>query len=72
MNKRKNSFRAMALYSSILAQLTGSILFGIFFGSWLDTKWNTDPFFMIIGLFLGLSAGVYFMLQSVRQFYSGD
>ncbi|WP_203363545.1 AtpZ/AtpI family protein [Bacillus sp. REN10] len=62
----------MALYSSILAQLTGSILIGLFAGRWLDGKWNTDPLCMIIGLLLGLTIGIFLMFQSVRYFNSGD
>ncbi|WP_232726038.1 AtpZ/AtpI family protein [Bacillus sp. FJAT-42315] len=72
MKNRKSPFRAMALYSSILAQLTASILIGIFAGRWLDGKWNTDPLCLIIGLLLGLTIGIFLMLQSVRYFNSGD
>lgn len=72
MKSRKSPFRAMALYSSTLAQLTGSILIGIFAGRWLDGKWNTDPLFLIIGLLFGLTIGIFLMLRSVRYFNSGD
>ncbi len=43
----------------------GSIVLGIFFGLWLDGKFNTKPIFTIAGLFLGLAVagyGVYQML----------
>ncbi|HZG71104.1 MAG TPA: AtpZ/AtpI family protein [Chondromyces sp.] len=69
---KKNPFKAMALYSSILAQLTGSILIGIFGGRWLDGKWGTEPLFLIIGLLLGMATGIYSMLRTVRQYNSGD
>lgn len=72
MMNRSKLFRAMALYSSILAQLVGSILIGIFSGRWLDGKWDTEPLFLIIGLLAGLAAGIYSMLRLVRHFYSGD
>jgi F0F1-type ATP synthase assembly protein I len=62
----------MALMSAIVSQLVGSILIGIFSGRWLDHQWGTEPIFLIIGLLLGLSAGVYAMLFSIRHFYSGD
>ena len=42
----------------------GSILLGVFVGRWLDTKFNTQ-FFWIIGLILGIVVafyGVYRML----------
>ena len=71
-NENRNPFQAYALMSAILASLVGSILIGIFSGRWLDKVWGTEPLFLIIGLFLGLAAGVYTMLVTIRKFYSGD
>jgi F0F1-type ATP synthase assembly protein I len=71
-NENRNPFKAYALMSAILASLVGSILIGIFAGRWLDKQWGTDPIFLIIGLFIGLAAGIYSMLISIRKFYSGD
>ncbi len=68
----RNPFQAMALMSAIVSQLVGSILIGIFAGRWLDSKWDTEPIFLIIGLFIGLATGTYSMLLSIRHFYSGD
>ena len=68
----RNPFQAMALMSAIVSQLVGSILIGIFGGRWLDSRWGTEPIFLIIGLFIGLAAGIYSMLVSIRHFYSGD
>ncbi len=42
-----------------------SILFGVLGGLWLDSKLNTQPIFVLAGLFLGLfiaGFGVYRML----------
>jgi ATP synthase protein I len=72
MQKNRNPFQAMALMSAIVSQLVGSILIGIFAGRWVDKHWGTEPIFLIIGLLLGLSAGVYSMLLSIRKFYSGE
>ncbi|RDU37490.1 hypothetical protein DRW41_06495 [Neobacillus piezotolerans] len=68
----RTPFQAMALMSGILAQLAGSVLVGIFAGRWIDGKAGTAPLFLIIGLFLGLAAGIYAMLRLVKQYYSGD
>ena len=68
----RNPFHAMALMSAIISQLVGCILAGIFAGRWLDQHWDTGPVFLIIGLFIGLSAGTYTMLRSIRQFFSGE
>jgi ATP synthase protein I len=62
----------MALMSQIVSQLVGSILIGIFAGRWLDHKWGTEPIFLIIGLLIGLAAGTYSMIISIRNFNSGD
>lgn len=43
----------------------GSILLGVVAGLWLDSKLNTEPILVIVGLFLGLVVafyGVYRML----------
>ncbi|OLS41207.1 AtpZ/AtpI family protein [Bacillus sp. MRMR6] len=70
--ENRNPFQAYALMSAILASLVGSILIGIFTGRWLDKVWGTEPIFLIIGLFIGLAAGVYSMLVTIRKFFSGD
>jgi F0F1-type ATP synthase assembly protein I len=68
----RHPYKAMALMSAILSQLVGSILIGIFSGRWLDRTLGTDPLFLIIGLLIGLAAGVYAMLRLVQHFFSGD
>jgi ATP synthase protein I len=72
MKKDRNPYTAMALMSTILASLAGCTLLGVFGGKWLDQQWGTEPIFLIIGLFIGLAAGIYSMLVSVRHFFSGD
>jgi F0F1-type ATP synthase assembly protein I len=71
-NNNRNPFQAMALMSAIVSQLVGSLLIGIFAGRWLDQKWGTEPIFLIIGLLVGLAAGTYSMLLSIRHYNSGD
>lgn len=65
-------FKAMALMSAIVSQLVGAVLIGIFAGRWLDSNWGTEPIFLIIGLLLGLAAGIYSMLVSIRHFYEKE
>jgi ATP synthase protein I len=70
--KDRHPFQAMALMSAILSQLVGSVLIGIFLGRWMDRMIGTEPLFLIIGLMLGLVAGIFAMLRLVRHFFSGD
>lgn len=71
--KNRRPFQAMALMSGILSSLVGCILVGIFSGRALDQWIGTEPLFLIIGLMLGLAAGIFAMLRLVNQFFSsGD
>ncbi len=72
MKNDRNPLKAMGLMSAILAQLAGSTLIGVFGGMWLDQRFETEPVFLIIGLFTGLTAGIYTMIVSIRHFFSGD
>ncbi|GAD12915.1 hypothetical protein GBL_1132 [Geobacillus kaustophilus GBlys] len=62
----------MALMSAIVSQLVGSILVGVFGGRWIDDRFGTEPIFLIVGLLLGLAAGVYAMLRLIRQYFSEE
>jgi len=71
--KKQNPYKAMALMSSILAQLVGCILIGIFLGMWIDSKLHWPvPVFLIICLLLGLATGVYGTLKLIQRFSAGD
>jgi F0F1-type ATP synthase assembly protein I len=46
--------------------IAGAIILGIVGGRWLDSKFNTDPLWLIIGLILGIAVavtGTYNMLK---------
>ncbi|WP_019153964.1 AtpZ/AtpI family protein [Robertmurraya massiliosenegalensis] len=68
----RHPFQAFGLMSAILSQLVGSVLIGIFLGRWLDGQFRTEPLFLIIGLLIGLAAGVYAMLRLIQHFFSGE
>jgi ATP synthase protein I len=68
----RHPLQSMALMSAILSQLVGSVLVGIFGGRWLDGQFGTEPLFLIIGLLVGLAAGVYAMLKLIQHYFSGE
>jgi F0F1-type ATP synthase assembly protein I len=70
--KQRHPLKAMGLMSAILSQLVGSVLIGIFGGRWIDNYFQSEPLFLIVGLLLGLTAGVYAMLKLVHNFFSGE
>jgi len=43
--------------------ISGSILLGVLAGSWLDSKLNTKPLFVIAGLILGIIIAGYGVYQ---------
>ncbi len=49
-------------YTDLAFQVAGNIiappLLGIFFGSFLDQKFGTQPVFLLVLLFLGLATGI--------------
>jgi F0F1-type ATP synthase assembly protein I len=46
----------------------GSILLGVFAGRWLDTKLNSEPLWMLVGLFLGLAIALYGVYRMLLPF----
>lgn len=66
--QKKQVVKAMALASSIISYLVGPILVGVFAGRWLDSYFQTEPLFLIVGLLLGIAAGGYGLFRLVRQF----
>ncbi len=47
-----------------LAAATGII--GLI-GYWLDHFWNTTPWLMVVGIFLGAGAGMYLFVKTVTD-----
>lgn len=70
--KNYGPFRAMGLMTAILSQLAGSVLIGIFAGRWLDNTADTEPLFLILGLVLGLAAGIYTVFRLIQHFFMGE
>ncbi|PKR77747.1 hypothetical protein CEY16_07390 [Halalkalibacillus sediminis] len=65
-----NPLRGMAITTTILSYLSGSVIVGIFLGRWIDDFLQTPPLFMIIGLLLGLAAGVYGTIRIVQKYFA--
>ena len=70
--KKRHPLGGYALMSGIVSYLAGSILIGIFAGRWLDKQLHTEPIFLIIGVLVGLAAGVAATLKLVQDYFSGE
>jgi ATP synthase protein I len=58
LNKEtRQAFRDMAFFSSLGLSVALSIFIGLGLGLYLDRKFDTGPWLMLIGLGLGIAAG---------------
>ena len=67
--KEKGGVKAIVSYMDLGLRFAISILIGIGGGYWLDTKFQTLPLFLIIGLLIGATSG---FLTIYRAVYSND
>lgn len=72
MRQKRRPLQGMALYSTILSQLVGSILIGVFTGMWMDNTYGTTPVFIVICLLIGLAVGLFAIITTIRKYDSGD
>lgn len=72
MKNNRGAFHAMGLMSAILSQIVGPTLIGIFFGRWLDNRYQLEPLFLILCLLTGLAIGVYAAIRSINNYFNGE
>jgi len=48
----------------------GSIFLGVFVGLWLDSRLNTEPILVIVGLILGIIVAFYGVYRMLLPFLS--
>jgi F0F1-type ATP synthase assembly protein I len=64
--KIETAFKKAEPYLNISYTLAGSIaLFG-YLGHWLDKKFQTHPYLLLLGIFIGLFLGYYNMIKVVK------
>ena len=65
------SWKELAFYSSIGLSVALSIFIGLAVGLYIDKKYNTSPWFMLIFLCLGITAGyrnIGLAIKKTRKF----
>jgi F0F1-type ATP synthase assembly protein I len=60
-------YRSLSIASSIGLVLAVSIAIGYFFGSWLDKKFGTTPWLMLVFTLMGIAAGFIEMFKLAQQ-----
>ena len=59
--------RVMSNYSFIGIEFGCAVVFGIFFGGYLDDKWDTSPWMVVTCLLIGFAAAGKDFLRAVRR-----
>jgi len=63
-----SGLRGVGAFSGIGLMLGISAGLGYWLGSWLDERWHTSPWLSLVGLFLGMGAGLLEMMRLLRRF----
>ena len=66
-NPNENPWRAVALVSAIGIDLAICVIAGVWLGRWLDGYFDTNPLFLILGIFLGLGIGILFKIKIIKK-----
>ncbi|CAM5797343.1 AtpZ/AtpI family protein [Brevibacillus borstelensis] len=66
--KIDNPWRAVTLVSLIGADMAVCVIGGVYLGRYVDSLLSTKPWFLMVGLLLGLGIGVYSVYRIVRGY----
>ena len=61
------NIRELAYYSSLGLSVALSIFIGLFFGVWLDGKFETSPVLTLLFLGLGIAAGFRNLVMAAKR-----
>ena len=68
MSKMNNPWRAVGLVSVIGADLAVCVVGGVFLGRYIDRLLSSSPWFLLVGLLVGLAVGIYSVYRLVRGY----
>ncbi len=65
-NKYNEVFRALADFSQIGFSIAVSVLIGVLLGQYLDDKFGTGPWFLLVFSILGVGAGIRILFNIAK------
>jgi F0F1-type ATP synthase assembly protein I len=72
MDEQKSKFsgvlQAMAVTTMIGAEMAVTVTLGFYGGRLLDRQFGADPWFMVAGILLGMAAGIWGIITTVKRF----
>jgi ATP synthase protein I len=63
----RQAIRELGFFSSLGLSVALSIFIGLFLGVYTDSRFGTSPWFMFIGLGLGIAAGFSNILLAIKK-----
>ncbi len=64
--KTRAGYKALR-HSSLGIELAVSVVIGLLGGMWVDSKLGTEPWLMVLGLLLGLTAGIRSIVRAYNE-----
>lgn len=68
--KKSPILEALTVTTTIGAELAIMAVAGFYAGRWLDQRLHADPWFTAAGVLLGVVAGVWGVVQTLKRFFS--
>lgn len=68
MKGPESPWRALSLVSLIGADLAVCTLIGVWIGQKVDMHFDTAPWWMVVGLFLGIGTGLVTIVPIIKRF----
>ena len=63
------ALKALGISSTIGTGLATSVYIGYYIGTFLDEKWGTEPWFLLIGVIGGMGLGIFGTIQIITNFW---
>lgn len=72
--KPKNSgfLQAMAITTTIGAEMAITVTLGFYIGRTLDKQFNTEPWIMVTGILLGVATGIWGIVKILQRFWKDN
>lgn len=61
----QSAFRTYALFSGVALEFGASVAAGVYGGQWLDEKFGTEPWLVVLGVMLGSATGFYLLYKAL-------
>jgi len=63
--EQRSTARDAGEYLGVGLQFAGAIVLFLFVGQWLDSRLGTEPWLLLLGVFVGASAGFYSLYRQL-------